>query len=113
MRTKTVSANDAKNRFGSLIGYVSDEDGEVIIENRGKPKAVIISMEAYKEVQDLREHKRQEDALERLRALHARIAARNQDLTEDEAIEIADRVSHELVEDMAARGELASERGTP
>lgn len=25
--TKTVSANEAKNRFGSLLGYVSEEGG--------------------------------------------------------------------------------------
>jgi len=110
MVTKTVSANEAKNRLGSLLGYVSEEGGEVVVESHGKPKAVIMSISAYEEVQELREQRRRADALEQLRALHARVAIRNQDLTEDEAIEIADRLSHELVDDMAERGDITFER---
>jgi len=108
--TKTVSSNEAKNRLGSLLGYVSDEGGEVVIENRGKPRAVILSFEAYQEMQVLREQKRRSDALEHLRALHTRVANRNQDLTEEESIEIADRISHELIDDMAERGDVIFER---
>lgn len=106
----TVSAHEAKNRLGSLFGYVSDQDDEVIVENHGKPKAVIMSYAAYEEVQALREQKRRADALERLRQLHERVAARNQDLTEEDAIAIADRVSHELIDDLAARGEITFDR---
>ncbi len=50
------------------------------------------------------------DALERLRKLHERSAARNQDLSEEAAIEIAERVSHELIDDAAARGDITFER---
>lgn len=110
MVTKTVSANEAKNRLGSLLGYVSEEGGEVVVESHGKPKAVIMSISAYEEVQELREQRRRADALEQLRTLHARVAIRNQDLTEDEAIEIADKLSHELVDDMAERGDITFER---
>lgn len=113
MATKTVSANEAKNRLGSLLGYVSDEGGEVVVESRGKPKAVIMSISAYEEVQELREQKRRADALEQLRALQARIAMRNQDLTEEEAIEMADKLSHELIDDMAERGDITFERDLP
>ncbi len=52
---KTVSANEAKNRLGSLFGYVNDQNDEVIVEIHGKAKAVIMSISAYDEVQDLRE----------------------------------------------------------
>ncbi len=107
---KTVSANEAKNRLGSLFGYVNDQDDEVIVEIHGKAKAVIMSISAYEEVQDLREKQRRTDALERLRQLHHRVAARNQDLSEQTAIEIADRVSHELIDGLATRGEITFER---
>ena len=107
---KTVSALEAKNRLGSLLGYVSEQGDEVIVENRGKPKAVIMSYAAYEEVQQMRGQKQRTDALERLRRLHARTATRNQDLTEEEAIDIADRFSHELTDDAAARGAMTFER---
>jgi len=45
---KTVSANEAKNRLGSLFGYVNDQDDEVIVEIHGKAKAVIMSISASK-----------------------------------------------------------------
>ncbi len=109
----TVSAHEAKNRLGSLFGYVSDHGDEVIVENHGKPKAVIMSFAAYEEVQALREQKRRADALERLRQLHERVAARNRDTTEEEAIAFADRLSHELIDDMAARREITFERDRP
>lgn len=110
--TKTVSANDAKNRLGSLLGYVSEQNDEVIVERHGKPRAVIMSIAAYEEVQAMREEKMRAEALERLHRLEERIAARNlnQDLTEEEGIELAVRISRELIDDMAARGVITFER---
>jgi prevent-host-death family protein len=107
---KTVSANEAKNRLGSLLRYVSQERDEVIVESHGKPKAVIMSVAAYEEMQTLREQKRRTEALEQLRRVQQRVAARNQDLTEEESIEFADRLSHELIDSMAERGEITFER---
>ncbi len=110
---KAISSNEAKQRWGSLLGYVSDQGDEVIVESHGKPKAVVISIAAYEEFQSLRDRQRRADALERLRGLHERLATRNQDATAEEeegAIAFADRLSHELVDDMAARGEITFER---
>ena len=107
---KAVSANEAKNRFGSLLGYVSDVGDEVIVESHGKPKAVIMSITAYEEMKVLREQKRRTEVMQRLRALQDRVAAQNQGLTEDEAIEIADGVSHELIDRLAESGTISFER---
>ena len=107
---KTVSSNEAKNRLGSLLGYVNEQDDEVIVESHGKPKAVIMSISAYEEVQALREQKRRVDALTELHHLQERVAARNHDLSEDAAIKIADRISHDLIDRMAARREITFER---
>ena len=108
--TKSVSANEAKNRLGYLLGYVSDQDGEVIVESRGKPKAVIMSIAAYEEVQVLREQERRRKALDTLRALRTEVRAANRDTPEKDAAEIADHVSHELVDNLAAGGEIRFER---
>lgn len=107
---KTVSANDAKNRLGSLLGYVGEEGGEVVLESRGKPKAVIMSISAYEEVQALHEQKRRANALAELRALRAEVRQQNQDLTEEEASEIANRFSREIIDDIADRGVITFER---
>jgi prevent-host-death family protein len=107
---KAVSANEAKNRFGSLLGYVDKQDDEVIVESHGKPKAVIMSFSAYTEVLALREQKHRADALAQLRALRAEVRSRNQDLTEDQAAELADRFSRDLVNDLADVDVVSFER---
>ena len=109
---KTVTANEAKNRLGALMGYVSSEDEQVIVERHGKPTVAIVSLSALEELQELREKKRREDALERLRQLEERIAAANQGRTEteEEVIEWADKLSHEIIDNMAERGEIVFER---
>lgn len=47
MRPKTVSATDAKNRFGGVLREVTQTDEPIVVERDGKPVAVILSMSAY------------------------------------------------------------------
>lgn len=108
--TKTISANEAKNRLGAWIGYVNEQDEEVIIERHGKPRAVIMSIEAFEELQDLRERQRRADAVDRLRALREEVSARNRDLTEQQIEEVADQMSRDMIDHMAATGKLTFER---
>lgn len=107
---KIMSSNDAKQRWGSVLGYVADHADEVIVESHGKPKAVVISVAAYEEFEALREQRRRAEVLERLRRLHERVAARNQGVSEEEESEFAERLSHELIDAMAARGDIVFER---
>ncbi len=108
--SRAVSANEAKNRLGSLLRSVSTEGEEVIVESHGKPKAVLISFEAYEEVLALREQKRRADALAELRALRDEVRAQNASLGEDEAEDLAERVSREIVDDLAASEAVTFER---
>ncbi len=102
----TISSNDAKQRWGTLLGDVSERGEEVIVESHGKPKAVVVSVAAYEEVQALREKQRRAEAMERLRRLEERIAASNVGLTEteEEAIEFAVKLGREINRAVAARG---------
>lgn len=94
---KTVSATEAKNRLGALIGDVAGGEGDVIIENHGRPRAVLISYDTYQELLDAREKQRRQEALAALRALREQVRARNQDLDEAAAEEIAESVSREAI----------------
>lgn len=106
---KAVSATEAKNRFGSLLGYVTEQDDEVIVESQGLPKAVIMSIAAYEQVQDLRERRRREDAFATMRRLRAQIQERNQDLTPEQADAIADRFSRDVVQGLIEKGKVRFE----
>jgi prevent-host-death family protein len=108
--SKTISANEAKNRLGTWLAHVNNTDEEVIIERHGKPKAVIMSFEAFEEVKELREKQRRAKAVRDLRALQEEISSRNRDLTEEQIEEIANRFSHDIIDDMVADGKISFER---
>jgi prevent-host-death family protein len=107
---RAVSTTEAKNQLSAMIGWVEDSDDEVIVEHHGQPRAVIMSFAEYQRVQALRDRQRREQALAEVRALRAEVRARNQDLTDDEAMALADRFVREVVADMAKEGKLRFER---
>jgi prevent-host-death family protein len=107
---KAVSATEAKNRLGALLGYVVDQRDEVIVERQGKPRAVLISFTAFEELQSLREQKRRADALEDLRRLRDRVSDRNHDLSEDKIEGLAEEISQGAITRLVERGGLSFER---
>ena len=111
---KVISSNEAKQQWGSVIRYVSEQGDEVIVESHGKPKAVVMSIAAFAEVEALREQKRRADILDRLGALEVRQAALNQDLSEEDAMALAVRFSSEMMNEMidrlVAEGEISFDR---
>ena len=97
IKTKTVSATEAKNRLGGLLGDVAEGNADVIIENFGRVRAVIVSAESYQELVAARERKRREEAMDALWKLREEVRAQNQDLDNDAAEAIAEEISQEAV----------------
>lgn len=108
--SQKVSASEAKNRLGSLLMTVAQKNCDVIVENRGEPKAVIISYQEYETLQNVREEKRRKNALRRLEELRKKISERNKDLTEKKAIQIADRVSRSAIHSLVKKGIIKFEK---
>ncbi len=108
---RRVSASEAKNKLGSIVGWVLDTQDEVIIENHGQPRVVIMSFAEYEKVQVLKEQARRQAALARLRAARERVRERTLDLTEEQALELADRFTRDVIDEMAAAGKITLERG--
>ena len=104
---KTVSASEAKNRFGAIVDWAVESQDDVIIESHGAPKVVIVSFEAYQEIERLREAARRQEALARLQRLRDQVVARNRDLTQEDADALGDRFSREAMADMAQEGKIA------
>jgi prevent-host-death family protein len=107
---KAVPTREAQNALSSLIGWVQEHHDQVIIENRGKPTAVLIAFEEYEQLQAFKEQQRRRAVWEQLRALQARVAARNTDLSEEEAEVLADEVSREAMEALIEQGRVRFER---
>jgi len=46
-REKVISALTARSKFGRMLRHVETEHGSLIIEKRGSPKAVLLSIRDY------------------------------------------------------------------
>jgi prevent-host-death family protein len=108
-RVHTVSANEAKQRWGAMMTSVNEGD-RVIVESHGKPKVAVISVEDLQRLEALEERERREGALRWLQDFEAGYDGRNDDLTEAQIEELADRAAHEIFDELAAEGKLNFER---
>lgn len=111
-QTKVLPASEVKNNFGAIASQVKrGEYKEIIVENRGEPIVAIVGVDELEAMREFRERERRKNALEALRKLRARIQARIKgQLTEQEADEIADRLSREMVYDLEKTGKIKFEK---
>lgn len=105
----TMPADEIGERLGEVLSLAS-EGQDVILERDGRPKAVVISAEAYEDVLRLRDEERRRLAGEQLFRLREQVRARNRDLSEAQAEEIADRAVRDAIDSLAERGALVFER---
>lgn len=61
---KTVSVTEARNQLSALLDWAVNNNDAVVIESRGKPKAVIVSYGEYQELLVFREQTRKNEALQ-------------------------------------------------
>ncbi len=106
---RVVTATEAKARLGELMRRAVDTGDAVIVESRGKPQVALVPYVEYEELQRLKQRARREAALAQLRELAREVQAQNQDLSEDEAASIADELTREAIESLAAQGKIRFE----
>ncbi|MCL4869856.1 MAG: type II toxin-antitoxin system prevent-host-death family antitoxin [Anaerolineae bacterium] len=51
MITKTVSATEAKNRFGAVLREIKRSGGPIVVQRDGEPVAIILSVTEYQTLQ--------------------------------------------------------------
>ncbi len=104
---KYVSATEAKINLGSMMEWTVTESDEVIIESRGKAKAVLVSYPFYQQMMQIKEVLRREKALLELEALANRVQDKNKDLSPEKADEIAYQFVGDVVREMIAEGKIS------
>lgn len=109
MAFKTMSSNEAKQQWGSVMNAASAPNDAVIVESHGKPKVAVISYDRFEKMRELESQARRAQALEQLRQLEEQIGNRNSDLTDEQIEALADLFSREFVEDLVAEGKVAFE----
>ncbi len=94
---KTVSTYEAQNTLSALIGWVREHRDEVIVENHGKPAAVLVAFDEYEDLRALKEQQRRKVVLEKMRHLQIAVSARNTDLNQDEIDALADELTRDAI----------------
>jgi len=107
---RTISSNEAKQRWGAMMATVEKEGDRVLIASHGTPKVAVISVHDLERLEALDEQERRDDAIRSLQALEKRIGNRNADLTDEDVEALADRAAREALDDIAAEGKLVFER---
>lgn len=91
--TRTIGMAEAKSKLSDLVGRVAYGGELFILERRGRPVAVLISLEEYRRLQGLKQidrkeplspelRRRQEELVAEARRLRARLGDPVQGLTE-------------------------------
>jgi len=73
---RVVSVTEARVRFSELMRWAVGSGEPIIIERKGKPYVVILSVEAYGHLQATQGPGEEEDVLARIRKVRAQIHAR-------------------------------------
>ena len=71
--TKSVTATEARVRFGELLRGVTEREETVVVERGGKPAAVVVSFAVYQQLKPPADPPAWHAALERARAVRMSI----------------------------------------
>jgi PHD/YefM family antitoxin component YafN of YafNO toxin-antitoxin module len=95
---RTISARDATANFADILGSISESNETIVVEDAGKPVAVIISPEDYRE-----------QAWQRFWSAVDRIQERNADKDPDEVYRDVTEVVEEVRQEHYERELAAAE----
>lgn len=100
MMERTISATEARVKFGELMQRVFENDEAVIVERDGNPRVVILSIDSYKQM------KGEESPWERweadLRRLHDHLKAELAGRPLSDSVEIIRQMRQERDEQLSS-----------
>jgi|GEM_PF-3354821 len=100
---RTISSNEAKQRWGSVISSVIQDGDEVVVESHGKPTVAVISYEEFVEFRKHREQQRKAEELRRFRDLEEKASDTSRRLSEEEIEELSVYIGREINQKVAER----------
>lgn len=103
---KTVSISEAREQFSSVINWAEKNNDDVIIENRGRAKAVLIPFADYELLQEAREKQRKAAAIAELKQIAAEVRSRVKNINADKAEALADEVTREAISSITENGDI-------
>ena len=91
---KSIGATDLRQRLTDVLQAVREQRAAYVVETFGRPQAVIVNLDEYRQFQRFREER--EAFFEWLEATAARNAERNVGLSDAEVLAIIERAREEV-----------------
>lgn len=104
--TSTLSASQAKTKFGTLLSLSTKRGDEFIVESYGQPKVAILPFKEYQKVDSLRRQAERQETRRQLEALREKIQKRPPKLTVKEVNHLADQLTREVIEEMVKKKKI-------
>jgi hypothetical protein len=108
MTQRTIAPTDPDLPVEAVLA-AADDDDTVFVDDSGEPRAVVISIERLQRLRDAEAEDRRRAALAWLDEYQASYDGRNDDLSDEQIEELADRFSREFVDELVAEGKIAFE----
>ncbi|MBE2223325.1 MAG: type II toxin-antitoxin system Phd/YefM family antitoxin [Anaerolineae bacterium] len=103
---KTASVSETRQQLSVFLNWIKDSQEDVVIQNRGAAEAVLIPIADYELLQEARERQRRQHAIAELRKIAQDIGARNPQLSQAEADDIANEVMAETIDNLRQQGKV-------
>lgn len=100
----TVTSVEAKNRLGYLIAMVQKDYKDVLIENHGKPRAVLLSYEKYEALQKKLKHIETQQAWNALQKAREKVQKRKPAITNAEAATKIQKATDQAMKELSGNG---------
>lgn len=104
---KTVSASEAKSRFGAVIKWAVENQDDVIVRQYGDPAVVVVPYAEYERILEWREQERRKDIIRKLEKLRQEIQAATPTIDVAEAYRQAGMAEWVIRETLEADAALA------
>jgi hypothetical protein len=102
MAQRTIAPTDPDLPVQDVLAAVDDDD-TIFVDDRGEPRAAVISIERLKRLREAEAEDRRRVALAWLDEFEASYDGRNDDLTDEQIEELAVRAGREINQAAAAR----------
>lgn len=103
---KTASVSETRQQLSSFLNWIKDSREDVIIQNRGKAAAALIPFTDYELLQEARQRRRRQQAIEELERIALEVSERNKDMSREEAEKIADEITREAIDNLVKQGKV-------
>ncbi len=103
---KTASVTETRQNLSSFLAWIKRNQNDVVIQNRGHAEVVMIPIDDYALLQEARERRRRAQAVQELKKIAQEIGARNEEMSEDQALETADQISREAIDNLVRKGKV-------